>query len=192
MVEVLLFHHICGQTPGFRAFAAALRAEGHLVHTPDLYGGRTFDSIPAGQEYAREVGFEKLMDAGVAEADSLRPDLVYAGLSLGVLPAQRLAQTRPGARGALFYYSCVPVAEFSERWPADVPVQVHGMDQDPFFAGEGDLEAAQELVAQADHGDLFLYRGSGHYFAEPGFPGYDAGAAELLMARTTGFLAGLS
>ncbi|WP_114423470.1 dienelactone hydrolase family protein [Nocardioides houyundeii] len=192
MAEVLLFHHICGQTPGFLAFADDLRSEGHTVHTPDLFGGRTFDSIAAGEEYAGKVGFSALLDAGVAEADDLSDDLVYAGFSFGVLPAQKLAQTRPGARGALLCYSCVPVDEFGDRWPAGVPVQVHGMDADPIFVGEGDVEAARELVGQAERGELFLYPGDGHYFADPADPGFDPRAAELLRARVVGFLAGLT
>jgi dienelactone hydrolase len=113
---------------------------------------------------------------------------VYAGFSLGVLPAQRLAQTRPGARGALFFYACVPTSEFGS-WPADVPVQVHGMDADPIFVGEGDLDAARALVAEADDGELFLYPGDQHYFADSSLPSYDPAATALLIRRVLDFLA---
>lgn len=192
MAEVLLFHHVLGQTPGFWAFVNELRAQGNTVHTPDLFEGRTFDSLPAGLEYAGSVGFGTLLEQGVASAEGLPEQLVYAGFSLGVLPAQRLAQTRAGAQGALLFYSAVPPAEFGGPWPADVPVQVHGMDADPFFVGEGDIEAARELVGQADRGELFLYPGDGHIFLEPGVEGYDADAAALLTARAVGFLAAFS
>ena len=116
------------------------------------------------------------------------PELVYAGFSLGVLPAQRLAQTRPGARGALLFYSCVPVSAFGSKWPDGVPVQVHGMDADPIFVGEGDVDAARELVAQADDGELFLYPGDQHYFADSSLPSYDPAAARLAMQRVLDFL----
>ena len=109
--------------------------------------------------------------------------------SLGVMPAQKLAQTRPGARGALLFYSCVPVSEFGQAWPKGVPVQVHGMDADPFFVDEGDLDAARALVAETDQAELFLYPGNQHYFADSTLPSYDAEASALLMQRVLDFLA---
>ena len=128
MAEVLLFHHAQGQTAGFHAFADELRSAGHTVHAPDLYEGRTFATLDEGMAYAQEVGFDEIVERGVRAADALPNDLVYAGFSLGVVPAQKLAQTRAGARGALLFYSCVPVSEFGSSWPADVPVQIHGME----------------------------------------------------------------
>jgi dienelactone hydrolase len=190
MAEVLLFHHALGQTSGFVAFADELRRAGHTVHTPDLYDGRTFDTLDDGLACAREIGFGELLERGVRAAEGLRSELVYAGFSLGVMPAQKLAQTRPGAKGALLFYSCLPTSEFGSSWPADVPVQVHGMDADPFFADEGDLDAARELVASAEHAELFLYPGDQHLFADAGLPSYDADAAALLTRRVLEFLEG--
>src|SRR5215831_9726237 len=123
VAEVLLFHHAQGQTTGFHAFADELRRAGHTVHTPDLYDGHTFDTLDEGLAYARGVGFGTILDNGVQAAEGLPAELVYAGFSMGVMPAQKLAQTRPGARGALLFYSCVPTSEFGTSWPADVPVQ---------------------------------------------------------------------
>ena len=188
MAEVLLFHHALGQTAGFGAFADELRRAGHTVHAPDLYDGRTFATLDEGLAYAQQVGFGEILERGVRAADGLPDELVYAGFSLGVLPAQKLAQTRAGARGALLFYSCVPVSEFGTSWPADVPVQIHGMDADPIFVDEGDLDAARELVASAEHAELFLYPGDQHYFADSSLPSYDADAAELLTRRVLDFL----
>jgi dienelactone hydrolase len=187
MAEVLLFHHAQGQTPGFHAFADDLRGAGHTVHTPDLFGGRTFASIDEGVSYAGEVGFGEIIERGVRAADELPNALVYAGFSLGVLPAQKLAQTRPGARGALLFYSCVPASEFGS-WPADVPVQIHGMDADPYFVEEGDIDAARDLVESAEDAELFLYPGDQHYFADSSLPSYDERAATLLTQRVLDFL----
>jgi len=189
MAEVLLFHHALGQTPGFLSFADGLRSAGHTVHTPDLFDGRTFATIDDGLAYAQQVGFRELIGRGLHIADDLPRALVYAGFSLGVLPAQRLAQTRPGARGALLFYSCVPVAEFGPAWPSEVPVQIHGMDADPIFTGEGDLDAARAIVATAPQAELFLYPGSEHYFADASLPSYDPQAAALLTQRVLDFLA---
>ena len=189
MAEVLLFHHALGQTSGFLAFADELRRAGHTVHTPDLYDGRTFQTLNDGIAYAQEIGFGNVIERGVQVADDLPDELVYAGFSLGVLPAQKLAQTRPGARGALLFYSCVPVTEFGSSWPADVPVQIHGMDADPIFMDEGDVDAAREIVASAPQAELFLYPGDQHYFADSSLPSYDPEAAALLGKRVLDFLA---
>jgi dienelactone hydrolase len=188
MAEVVLFHHVLGLTAGVVSFADQLRAAGHTVHTPDLFEGRTFGTLDEGLAHAEEVGFGEVMERGAREVEDLPAGLVYAGFSLGVLPAQRLAQTRPGARGALFCYACVPISEFGS-WPADVPVQVHGMDADPIFVGEGDLDAARALVAEADDGELFLYPGDQHYFADSSLPSYDPAATALLIRRVLDFLA---
>jgi dienelactone hydrolase len=192
MAEVLLFHHAQGQTPGFHAFADELRGAGHTVHTPDLFDGKTFGSIDEGLAYVEETGgFEAIIERGERTADDLPNELVYAGFSLGEVMAQKLAQTRPGARGALLLYSCVPVSEFGKAWPAGVPVQIHGMDKDPYFAGEGDIDAARELVASTDQAELFVYSGDQHYFADSSLPSYDPDAAALLTKRVLEFLAAL-
>ncbi len=81
----------------------------------------------------------------------------------------------------------MPPSEFG-AWPDGVPVQIHGMDADPMFVEEGDLEAARELVAATDDAELFLYPGSEHYFADSSLPSYDADAAALLTERVLEFL----
>jgi len=190
MAEVLLFHHAQGLTPGVRAFADDLRAAGHTVHTPDLFNGRTFRSIDEGLAYIGEVGFDAMRERGIRVADELPPALVYAGMSFGVLPAQKLAQTRPGARGALLFYSCLPISgEWAfGPWPDGVPVQIRGMDSDPFFVGEGDIRAAREIVEKVEDAELFLYPGDQHYFADSSLPSYDANATALLTKRVLEFL----
>ena len=188
MAEVLLFHHAQGQTSGFLAFADDLRRAGHTVHTPDLFNGRTFDSIDDGLAYAGEIGFGEVMERGVATANGLPTGLVYAGFSLGVMSAQKLAQTRPGARGALLFHACLPASEFGSAWPAEVPVQVHAMESDPFFVDEGDIDAARALVESVPEAELFLYPGGQHLFADASLPSYDPEATALLSRRVLDFL----
>ena len=191
MAEVVLFHHAQGLTPGVAAFADELRHAGHIVHAPDLFDGRTFDDLEKGMSFVKELGFGEVMERGERAVKGLPMELVYAGFSLGVVPAQKLAQTRPGARGALLFYACVPVSEFGSAWPKDLPVQVHGMDADPIFVGEGDIDAARALIEEAENGELFLYPGDQHYFADSSLPSYDAEATALLLQRVLKFLAAL-
>ena len=185
MATVLLFHHLQGLTPGVVAFADRLREAGHTVHTPDLFGGRTFASIEEGAAFTQSEDAPDVDALAAAAAAGLPADLVYVGFSFGVMPAQRLAQTRPGAVGAVLCESCVPVTgdwAFGP-WPQGVPVQIHGMDADPFFAGEGDIDAARELVSLVPDAELFVYPGSVHLFADSSLPQYDSGAANLLISR---------
>jgi len=188
MAEVLLFHHAQGRTSGVVAFADELKRAGHDVHVPDLYDGRTFDDLDAGISYARDVGFDTILDRGLRATDGLPNELVYAGFSLGVMPAQQLAQTRPGAAGALLFSACLPASEFGAAWPEEVPVQIHGMEADKLFVDEGDLDAARELVASVKNAELYLYPGNRHLFADDSLPSYEEAAARLLTERVLEFL----
>lgn len=187
MAEVLLFHHAQGQTAGFHAFADGLRAAGHTVHTPDLYDGKTFASLEQGVDHAKAVGFGTLLARGEAAAADLPPALVYAGFSLGVMPAQKLAQTRPGAKGALLFSAAIPPSEFGDAWPEGVPLQIHLMKDDEWALE--DLPAARELAETVDGAELFLYPGDGHLFADNSLADYDEQAASGLERRVLAFLA---
>ena len=192
MAEVVLFHHVQGLTEGVRAFADELRAGGHTVHTPDLFDGELPATIDEGVAHAQSLGDEVIGERADRAVADLPDGLVYAGFSFGAATAQRLAQTRPGARGALLYESCLPITgEWAfGPWPDGLPVQIHGMDQDPFFALEGDIDAARELVEKvgSELAELFVYPGDQHLFADSSLPSYDADAAALVVQRSREFL----
>lgn len=187
MAEVLLFHHAQGLTPGIVAFADELREHGHVVHTPDLYEGRTFAGLDDGVAFASEVGFETIVERGARSAEPLPDELVYAGFSLGVMPAQMLAQTRPGARGALFFSAALPLSEHGGVWPERVPLQIHLMEGDEW--AQEDLPAARELAEGIGDAELYLYPGDRHLFADSSLADYDEPAAKLLERRVLDFLA---
>ena len=191
MADVLLFHHAQGLTRGISGFADQIRAAGHTVHVPDLFDGQVFATLQEGAEYAAKIGFGTVIERGQAATAELPAGLVYAGFSLGVLPAQMLAQTRPGAKGALLFEACVPISEFGGSWPAGVPVQVHGMEEDEFFAGEGDIDAARALLQVTPDAELFLYSGNRHLFADSSLSSYDEPAATQLTQRVLTFLEGI-
>jgi dienelactone hydrolase len=185
MAEILLFHHAQGQTPGFLAFADDLRTAGYVVHNPDLYGGKTFADLEDGVRYARDIGFETIVERGRLAAEDLPNELVYAGFSLGVMPAQMLAETRPRAKGALLFSAAFPATEFADTWPQGVPLQIHMMENDKWV--DEDLPAARQLVETVG-GELFLYPGDRHLFADSSLPDYDEEAADLLKQRVLAFL----
>jgi dienelactone hydrolase len=185
MAEVLCLHHAQGLTEGCLAFADELRAAGHVVHTPDLYDGNTFTELADGMSYADGIGFGTVIDRGQAAAEALPNGIVYAGFSLGVMPAQMLAQTRAGAKGAVLMHATVPLCEFG-AWPAGVPLQVHTMDGDAL----GDVDVAREVAEAVEQAEVFLYPGDRHLFSDRSLPDYDERAAKLLTERVLRFLAG--
>jgi dienelactone hydrolase len=189
VAEVLLFHHAQGLTDGVRAFADRLRSAGHVVHAPDLYDSHTFAELADGMGYAEQVGFGTIIERGRLAADGLPTEIVYAGFSLGVLPAQMLAQTRAGARGALLLHSCVPPSEFERPWPPGVPLQMHMMDADELaLPPNEDLDVARRLDETMENAELFLYPGDRHLFGDDSLPDYDEHAAALLAERVMRFL----
>jgi dienelactone hydrolase len=187
MAEVLLFHHAQGLTAGVLSFADELRAAGHVVHAPDLYDGETFDDLDEGVGYARKVGFDTIGERGRLAAEGLPNEIVYAGFSLGAMPAQMLAQTSSGAKGALLFHSAIPPSEFGGPWPQGVSLQIHLMEADE-WALEGDLDAAREIDETVESAELFLYPGDRHLFADNSLPDYDESAATLLKQRVLSFL----
>ncbi len=188
MAEVLLFHHAQGLTAGVHAFADGLRAAGHVVHTPDLYEGATFADLDAGVAHARGIGLDTLTERGVRAADGLPEELVYAGFSLGLLPAQTLLQTRRGARGAVLIHGALDPADVGGEWPSGVPGQVHVMQDDDW----GDVDVARELAARQPELEFFAYPGDRHLFTDRSLPAYDEQAAALVTQRVLGFLAELA
>ena len=196
MAEVVLFHHVQGLTAGIEAFADDLRDGGHTVHTPDLFEGARFETIDDGMQFADATGGEVLSGRADAAVADLPGGLVFAGLSFGAGEAQRLAQTRPGARGALLYEGCMPVTgEWAiGPWPGGVPVQIHGMDEDPFFGKGGDLDFARELVdiVGPELAELFVYPGDQHLFTDRSLMSFDAEATARVVERSRVFLDRLS
>jgi len=184
MAEMLLFHHALGLTDGVKAFAESLRDSGHTVHCPDFYDGRVFADVNEGVAYAEEVGLLAIMAAGVAVAEDLPSGLVYAGFSMGVLPAQKLAQTRPGARGALLYHDAIPREFLDSAWPSVLPLQIHVTEADPW----ADHESVRTLAREAEECELFIYPGTAHLFADSSSPEYESDTAALLLSRSLTFL----
>lgn len=185
MTEIVLFHHAQGLTAGCHAFAGVLREAGHVVHLPDVYDGRTFATLDEGIAYAKQVGFDTLVERGEAAAADLPAEVVYGGWSLGGMPAQKLAMTRPGAKGLLLLHTAIPLEEFGGAWPEGVPLQVHTMTED----GWGDADVAEQLGQTVPGAEVYLYPGDRHLFTDDSTADHDPRAAALVLERTLKMLA---
>ncbi|HET7338609.1 MAG TPA: dienelactone hydrolase family protein [Candidatus Dormibacteraeota bacterium] len=185
MAELVLFHHALGVTPGIRALADQLRAEGHTVHVPDLYRGHVFERLDEGVAFSKDIDFDQRAEEAI---NDMADGVVYMGISLGVMAAQKFAQTRRGAKGAVLISSAVKPEEFGTPWPRKVPLQIHMMEKDEWVQGY-DLDAAHELANSVEGAELFLYPGDRHLFVDSSSPDYDEAAAADLKERVLRFLA---
>lgn len=186
MSTIALFHSAIGLDEGVHRLAEALRADGHTVHTPDLFEGRTFDTVAAGAAHRDAVGIATLMERAAAAMAELPNDVVYIGLSMGAATAQWLALTRPGARAVVLLHGAVPLAMLGvERWPADLPTQVHCASDDPFVE-RADVEA----LAQSAAVEAFFYPGDAHFFDMGPWRGQHVELATQMTARIRAFLLG--
>ncbi|WP_194785264.1 dienelactone hydrolase family protein [Actinomyces haliotis] len=191
MATIVLFHHVLGLTDGVTAFAQALRDAGHDVLTPDLFEGRTFTDLPAGLAHAGEIGDDELLARAEHACADLPADVVYGGFSLGVMPAEHLLLTRPGAAGGLLLHSFIEPAQLEGSWPEDCPVSLFAMDADPFLVEDGDLDAARSWQPAHPNLGIHLYPGAGHLFMEPGSRDYDPAVTSGVVDDVLAFLAAL-
>jgi dienelactone hydrolase len=193
MAEVVLFHSALGLRPGVTAAADMLRAAGHTVHTPDYYDGEVFEGLDEGLRKRDELGVAEIVRRAEEAVAGLPAGLVFAGFSLGNDPAELLAATTPGARGAVLIHGAVPVEAFSEfgveRWPAGVPVQVHYAAEDPWVEAEEEVAPLGDAVRGAGAAfEKHTYPGSGHLFTDPDLPEYDPASSEAMWRRVLAFL----
>lgn len=189
MADIVLFHHAQGLRPDVRAWADSLREAGHEVWTPDLFEGATFDRLEDGVAFRDETGIPELMRRATEALEKLPAELVYAGFSMGAVPAQSLAATRPGARAAVLMHGVVPLETIGvEAWPGGVHVQAHYKIGDPWVDAAGVESFEISVRASGAPIEIYTYPGDGHLFADPDGPDYDRAAAELMLGRELAFL----
>lgn len=187
MAEIVLFHHACGLTDGMHVFADRLRAGGHQVTLPDLFGGTTFSVVEEGVAYVEDLGVEEIVSRGKAAVADLPSGLVYGGISLGALPAQQCGQNRPGTRAVLLYEGGVPLSFFGEDWPGGIGLQIHAKRDDAW----AEVDVLQALARAVPGAELHLYPGSQHLFTDSSLDAYDAAATEAVVDRTLSWLSRL-
>ncbi|MDQ4128524.1 MAG: dienelactone hydrolase family protein [Actinomycetota bacterium] len=193
MAEVVLFHSALGLRPGVISAADRLRAAGHTVHTPDYYDGEVFEDLDDGLRKRDELGVAEIVERAREAVAGLPAGLVFAGFSLGNVPAELLAATTPGARGAVLMHGAIPIEAFSEfgvdRWPAGLPVQVHYAADDPWLEADEEVTPLGDAVRGAGAAfEEHTYPGSGHLFADPDLPEYDRASSEAMWQRVLAFL----
>lgn len=174
MAEVVIYHHSGGLTAGITGLAATLRFAGHVVHTPDLFEGRTFADVAGGVAFTETLGEDVFAARAAAAVAGLPGGLVHVGASFGAARAAEQVLARPGARAAFFLYGAVAPSWWGATWPTGVPAQAHVAAGDPWR----EPEVEEEFVATVPGAELVVHPATGHLFAEPGHPDHDPAAAD--------------
>jgi dienelactone hydrolase len=186
-MNIMLFHSTYGLRPAVHRAADRLRAAGHEVWTPDLFDGRTFDTVEEGMAYNEELGKEELLKRAVlAAAPYSERGLVYAGFSLGAATAQTLALGDAKARGLLLLHGTSDIAATASV--DGLPVQLHVAEPDAYETD--DWLSAWYLQMRKVGADVEVYRyaGAGHLYTDSDLPDYDEEAAEATWRVALGFL----
>ncbi|MFJ4547903.1 dienelactone hydrolase family protein [Streptomyces sp. NPDC088817] len=189
-MNIVLFHSTYGLGPAVRRAADRLRSAGHQVWTPDLFEGRTFETVEEGTAGKEAIGKDELLKLAVlAAAPYSERGLVYAGFSFGAAIAQTLALGDEKARGLLLLHGTSDVAPNAS---ADgLPVQLHVAEPDPFEPDDWLSAWYLQMGRTGADVEVYRYAGAGHLYTDPGLPDYDEEAAEATWRVALGFLAEL-
>ncbi|MEU6077663.1 dienelactone hydrolase family protein [Micromonospora sp. NPDC047074] len=187
MGHVVLLHSVYGLRPAVLAAADRLRAAGHHVVTPDLYGAPAVDTIEEGFALLDRVGEAAVLGRARAALHEAPPDAVLAGLSMGAGMAGALLGERPDAAALLLLHGAGGAPEAVRP---GLPVQLHMADPDE-YPPEPELGRWQRAMAGAG-ADLSVHRypGVGHFYTDPDLPDHDPAATAQTWDRALAFLAG--
>ncbi|KAB1130546.1 dienelactone hydrolase family protein [Micromonospora sp. DT46] len=187
MGHVVLFHSAYGLRPAVLTAADRLRAAGHHVVTPDLYGAPAVDTIEAGFALLGEVGEVAVMGRARAALHEAPPEAVLAGFSMGAAVAGALLAERPAAAALLLLHGAGGAPEAVRP---GLPVQLHMADPDE-YPPEPELGRWQRAITGAG-AELSVHRypGVGHLYTDPDLPDHDPAAASRTWERAVAFLDG--
>ncbi|MGC4746208.1 dienelactone hydrolase family protein [Micromonospora sp. DT201] len=185
MRHVVLFHSVYGLRPAVRATADRLRAAGHRVTTPDLYGVPATDSVEEGFTLLDKIGQEVVLDRARAVLRDLPPETVLAGFSMGAGVAGALLAERPDSAGLLLLHG---TGGAPDAVRPGLPVQLHLADPDPYDAPDEIDEWQQALTDAGADLTVFRYPGVGHLFTDPDLDEYAPDAAAATWKRVLDFL----
>nr|WP_246331206.1 dienelactone hydrolase family protein [Saccharopolyspora hordei] len=183
----MLLHSTFGLRPAVHAAADLLRDAGHEVHVPDLFGGRTAETVEDGMRINEEIGRDELLRRAVQAAAPLSErGLVYAGFSLGAALAQNLALADEKARGLLLLHGTSDIAQGATV--DDLPVQLHVAEPDPFESEDWLNSWYLQMRRAGADVEVYRYPGAGHLYTDPDLPDHDAEAARATWTTALGFL----
>ncbi|MEU9609840.1 dienelactone hydrolase family protein [Streptomyces sp. NPDC048057] len=186
-MNIMLFHSTYGLRPADHSAAERLETAGHRVWTPDLFEGRTFETVEEGMAFKEELGQEELLRRGIAaSAPHSDAGLVYAGFSLGASVAQNLALGDERARGLLLLHGTSDIADGTTV--DELPVQLHIADPDPFEPHDWLTAWYLRMGRAGADVEVYGYPGAGHIFTDPDLPDYDQEAAEQTWRVALAFL----
>jgi len=187
--EIVLFHSTFGLRPAVEDFAAALRADGHTVHTPDLFDGEVFSRMEDGIKKRDTLGMQGLMKKAAQAAATTPTATVFAGFSLGAAAAFATGVRRPTTNALILMHGALDPSEIGlTTWPGRIRVQVHYAQGDPWVEEESVLALQKAVRASGAAFESHQYDCTGHLFGDKDLPDFDAASAASMTERVLRFL----
>ena len=187
---LILLHPWWGLNDDVRGRAETLRAEGYIVETPDLFGGRVATTIEGAKaltsgESEKEEQHTRIVDDAVTALGRRVDRIGIVAWSFGVWYAWKMGIARTDTVKALvLFYGIGP----NEPAAPTVPVLAHYAEHDEYEDIGFARQVEQEMRATGHDIRVELYPGTSHWFDEPSRPEYDANASALAWERTAAFL----
>jgi len=186
MASVAIFHSLYGLRPSVLSAAERLRAAGHTVVTPDLYGLPPADSFEQAAALADKVGWPEIVGRARATLRDMPPRTVLVGFSMGTGVADELLAERPHTAGLLLLSGAAVTAA---RIPSGLRAQLHVADPDPEFVPAPAITGwADAMDAAGAIFEVYRYPAVGHLWMDEDLPDHDHLATDLLWSRCTEFL----
>ncbi len=187
----MVLHSWFGLTDEVRDLCNRLADEGFTALAPDLFGEVATDS-EHGEQLLAEADPNELVLGVQSCADALRrmpatPDapISVIGYSMGASLALWLSEREPDTVSAVAAYYGTQSIDFTEtrsRYLFHLAVDDPMIDTDELALMEASLGLAERPI------EIHRYEGARHFFAEPGTPNHDEGAADDAWQRTVEFL----
>ncbi len=188
---VLVLHSWFGLTDGVKDLCNRLADEGFTALAPDLFGEVATDSAH-GEALLAAVDPNELVLGVQSCADALRrmpatPDgpIMVIGYSMGASLGLWLSEREPDTVSAVAAYYGTQSIDFTQTRSRYL---FHLADDDPMIDTD-ELALMEASLGLADRPiEIHRYDGVEHFFAEPGTPSHDEGAADEAWRRTLEFL----
>ena len=186
---LILLHAWWGLNDDVRRRAEALRKEGYVVVTPDLFGGRVASTIEDANRLRSsfekdEATLTRAVDDVVRRLGANVDRIGIVAWSFGVWYAWKTGKAHSDKVRALALFYGIGPADPAAPLP---PVLAHFAEHDEFEDLGNARKIERELNAAGKDVTVELYPGTKDWFDEPSRPECDKAASALAWDRTRAF-----
>ncbi len=196
---VVVLHEWWGLTDPIRQACDRLAEAGFMALAPDLYRGKTTDSVEEADAWGSELdqnveqwrgditgALKFLRQNGAAIPSDGRGAFGFLAFSLGGSYALDMSINLPDEIVAVVtFYATYPGLNYRNARAAYL---CHFAEHDSFVPATLVAELEQALHSADKQATIYMYPGTKHWFFDDNRPEYDAAAVALAWERTLAFL----